>query len=165
MSSGIRMSSSGFMSDRAATWVDREREWSLLTNSWFLPSCPQSSIRASSGRQAQEHRARAVLQIGEREVGRGRAGDDAGRVQEMRMALRGREHARGFAIGLAEVVARPCAFCDLRRAAGKSRPWGVVTPTITRPVELLGRVAVTHVQGLPKGGSALCLYRVTNARL
>ncbi|MEG8016418.1 hypothetical protein [Sphingomonas sp. 22R3R2A-7] len=31
--------------------------------------------------------------------------------------------------------------------------------------ELLGRVAVTHVQGLPKGGSALCLCRVSNARL
>jgi hypothetical protein len=48
---------------------------------------------------------------------------------------------------------------------GQSRPWGVGTPIITSPVELLGRVAVTHVQGLPKGGSALCLCRVPNTRL
>jgi hypothetical protein len=54
-----------------------------------------------------------------------------------------------------------CAGCicahALRKAAafliegvrhGPSRPWGVVTPTITNPVELLGRVAIIHVQGL-----------------
>ncbi|WP_198144859.1 helix-turn-helix transcriptional regulator [Pseudorhodobacter aquimaris] len=36
-------------------------------------------------------------------------------------------------------------------------PWGVETPIAHRPVEIfLGRVVVTYVQGLPKGGGALC---------
>jgi hypothetical protein len=33
------------------------------------------------------------------------------------------------------------------------------------PVSFAGRVAVTHVQGPPKGGGALCVRRVSNTRL
>lgn len=42
---------------------------------------------------------------------------------------------------------------------------GRSNPQPQSPVEQFGRVAVAHVQGLPKGGSALSLCEVTNARL
>lgn len=48
---------------------------------------------------------------------------------------------------------------------GQSRGGGVRTSKRTRRSRFLGRVAVTHVQGSPKGGGALCVRRVLNTRL
>jgi hypothetical protein len=48
---------------------------------------------------------------------------------------------------------------------GMSRGGGVVTSDCIRRSKLFGRVAVTHVQGSPKGGGALGMLGVTNARL
>ncbi len=48
---------------------------------------------------------------------------------------------------------------------GQSRGRGLVTSDSTRRSRFLGRVAVTHVQGSPKGGGALCVRRVTSTRL
>jgi len=42
-------------------------------------------------------------------------------------------------------IANAFAILDMRR--GQSRPWGVGTPSVYAPVELLGRVADAHVQG------------------
>lgn len=51
------------------------------------------------------------------------------------------------------------------RTCGQSRGGGVRTSKRTRRSRFLGRVAVTHVQGSPKGGGALCVRRVLNTRL
>lgn len=48
---------------------------------------------------------------------------------------------------------------------GQSRGGGVGTSSRARRSKAFGRVAVTHVQGSPKGGGALCVRRVPNARL
>lgn len=48
---------------------------------------------------------------------------------------------------------------------GKLRGGGVVTSDSRRRSISFGRVAVTHVQGSPKGGGALGLLEVTNTRL
>lgn len=48
---------------------------------------------------------------------------------------------------------------------GQSRGGGVVTSDSRRRSRFLGRVAVTHVQGPPKGVGALGLLEVTNTRL
>lgn len=48
---------------------------------------------------------------------------------------------------------------------GQSRGGGLITSNRTRWSRFLGRVVVTHVQGSPKGGGALCVRRVINARL
>lgn len=51
-------------------------------------------------------------------------------------------------------------------SCGQSRSRGVGTSAAHAPVETcFGRVAVTHVQGSPKGGGALCVRRVPNTRL
>ena len=39
------------------------------------------------------------------------------------------------------------------------------TSNRTRRSKLFGRVVVAYVQGLPKGGGALCVRRVSNTRL
>lgn len=49
--------------------------------------------------------------------------------------------------------------------SGQSRWGGVRTSNRTRRSRFLGRVAVAHVQGSPKGGGALCVRRVLNTRL
>lgn len=48
---------------------------------------------------------------------------------------------------------------------GQSRGRGFATSNSRRRSRSLGRVAVTHVQGSPKGGGALGLLRVANTRL
>jgi hypothetical protein len=48
---------------------------------------------------------------------------------------------------------------------GKSRGGGVGTSNSTRRSKQFGRVAVTHVQGPPKGGGALSVLMVPNTRL
>jgi hypothetical protein len=48
---------------------------------------------------------------------------------------------------------------------GQSRGGGVRTSNSRRRSRFLGRVAVAHVQGSPKGGGALGLLRVLNTRL
>lgn len=48
---------------------------------------------------------------------------------------------------------------------GQSRRGGVGTSNCGRRSRSLGRVAVTHVQGPPKGGGALGPLRVPNTRL
>lgn len=48
---------------------------------------------------------------------------------------------------------------------GQSRNGGVGTSDSRRRSNVFGRVAVTHVQGSPKGGGALGLLRVPNTRL
>jgi hypothetical protein len=48
---------------------------------------------------------------------------------------------------------------------GMSRGGGVGTSDCIRRSKLFGRVAVTHVQGSPKGGGALGMLGVPNARL
>ena len=51
-------------------------------------------------------------------------------------------------------------------SCGQSRSRGFATSVAHAPVETcFGRVAVTHVQGSPKGGGALGLLRVLNTRL
>ena len=51
-------------------------------------------------------------------------------------------------------------------SCGQSRSRGFATSAAHAPVETcLGRVAVTHVQGSPKGGGALCVRGVANTRL
>lgn len=49
--------------------------------------------------------------------------------------------------------------------SGQSRWGGVETSNHRRRSSSLGRVAVTMSKALPKGGSALCLCRVSNTRL
>lgn len=51
------------------------------------------------------------------------------------------------------------------RTSGQSRWGGVETSNHRRRSSSLGRVAVTMSKALPKGGSALCLCRVSNTRL
>lgn len=48
---------------------------------------------------------------------------------------------------------------------GQSRGGGLTTSNSTRRSSYLGRVAVTYVQGLPKGGGALGVLGVVNTRL
>ena len=48
---------------------------------------------------------------------------------------------------------------------GQSRGGGLVTSNGVRRSNVFGRVAVTHVQGPPKGGGALGAPRVTSTRL
>lgn len=61
-----------------------------------------------------------------------------------------------------ERLSRLCHF-EMRR--GKIRPWGVVTPSHkVRSSFSAGRLSRMS-KALPKGGSALSLCRVTNARL
>ena len=48
---------------------------------------------------------------------------------------------------------------------GHSRRRGFVTSEGVRRSKCFGRVAVTHVQGSPKGGGALGTLGVTNTRL
>src|SRR5687768_9536533 len=48
---------------------------------------------------------------------------------------------------------------------GLSRKGGLETSNSRRRSNLFGRVAVTHVQGSPKGGGALGLLGVSNTRL
>lgn len=55
------------------------------------------------GRQDEEHRSGARFQVAEREVGAAEHGGHAWAVEEMGMALRGREHAGRLAVGFAEV--------------------------------------------------------------
>src|SRR5690606_7783404 len=53
-----------------------------------------------------------------------------------------------------------------RLTCGQSRGGGVRTSnSVRRSKHAFGRVAVTHVQGLPKGGRALGTLRVLNTRL
>lgn len=52
-----------------------------------------------------------------------------------------------------------------RGTRGKSREGGVETSNRTRRSKQFGRVAVTYVQGSPKGGDALCVRKVSNTRL
>ncbi len=62
-------------------------------------------------------------------------------------------------IAQAAFASMPCA----QRSLLQSKVYGTVNPVrgawkprqSLGPVELFGRAAVTHVQGLPKGGSAL----------
>lgn len=49
--------------------------------------------------------------------------------------------------------------------SGQFRWGGVVTSNCARRSRFLGRVAVTHVQGPPKGGGALGALKVTTTRL
>ena len=56
------------------------------------------------GRQDEEHRDVAALEIGKAEIGAAEDGDHAGAVEEMGMALRGREDAGRFPVGFAEVA-------------------------------------------------------------
>ena len=50
-------------------------------------------------------------------------------------------------------------------SCGTSRSRGLETSNSRRRSNVFGRVAVTHVQGSPKGGGALGLLRVSNTRL
>ncbi len=70
------------------------------------------------GRQAQEHRARPLLQVGEPEIGRGRAVHDARAVEKVGVALGGRQHTGGLAIGLAEVAVGGARDQAVRAGAG-----------------------------------------------
>lgn len=59
-----------------------------------------------------------------------------------------------------------CRFAQHSKGTcGQSRGGGVVTSDSIRRSRSLGRVAVTHVQGPPKGGGALGMLGVTNTRL
>lgn len=49
--------------------------------------------------------------------------------------------------------------------SGQSRGGGLVTSDCVRRSTVFGRVAVTYVQGSPKGGGALGTLGVTNTRL
>ena len=50
-------------------------------------------------------------------------------------------------------------------SCGQSRGRGLVTSDSERRSNAFGRVAVTHVQGSPKGGGALGSLEVTSTRL
>ena len=52
-----------------------------------------------------------------------------------------------------------------KATSGQSRWGGVGTSCRAHRSRFLGRVAVAHVQGSPKGGGALCVRRVPNTRL
>jgi hypothetical protein len=52
-----------------------------------------------------------------------------------------------------------------RLTCGQSRGGGLIPSRRKLRSRFLGRVAVTHVQGSPKGGGALCLRRGINTRL
>ena len=56
------------------------------------------------GRQDEEHRDVAALEIGKAEIRAAEDGDHAGRVEEMGMALRGREDAGRLTVGFAKVT-------------------------------------------------------------
>ena len=56
------------------------------------------------GRQDEEHRDVAALEISKAEIGSAEDRDHAGAVEEMGMALRGREDAGRFPVGFAEVA-------------------------------------------------------------
>ncbi len=62
---------------------------------------------------------------------------------------------------LAITIASP----HTERTCGQSRGGGLVTSDSRRRSISFGRVAVTHVQGPPKGGGALGLLEVTSTRL
>ena len=66
------------------------------------------------GRQDEEHRDVAVLEIGKAEIGSAEHGGHARAVEEMGMALRGREDASGLPIGFAQV-----AVCGASDQAGR----------------------------------------------
>lgn len=60
-------------------------------------------------------------------------------------------------------VARPQPHTST--TCGQSRKGGVETSNSRRRSNVFGRVAVTYVQGSPKGGGALGLLKVSNTRL
>jgi hypothetical protein len=84
------------------------------------------------GRQDEEHRGVAALEIGKAEIGAAEDGDHARAVEEMGMALRGRQHAGRLAIGFAEV-----AVCGAGDQAGR-RPLTPACPS-GAPRRLQGR--------------------------
>jgi len=67
--------------------------------------------------------------------------------------------ARVDALAVALIAQHTSSTC------GQSRKGGLITSKRTRRSNVFGRVAVTHVQGSPKGGGALCVRRVINTRL
>lgn len=68
------------------------------------------------GRQDEEHRDVAALEIGKAEIGAAEDYDHARAVEEMGMALRGREDAGRFPVGFAEV-----SICRAGDQAGRFR--------------------------------------------
>ena len=68
------------------------------------------------GRQDEEHRDVAALEISKAEIGSAEDRDHARAVEEMGMALRGREDAGRLAVGFAEV-----AVCSAGDQAGGGR--------------------------------------------
>lgn len=68
-------------------------------------------------------------------------------------------------IRVAQALDRQPSTQHTRFTCGQSRRGGFRTSNCRRWSRFLGRVAVAHVQGSPKGGGALGLLRVLNARL
>jgi len=64
-----------------------------------------------------------------------------------------------------QALERPYVSRHTVSTCGQSRGGGFATSNRARRSKCFGRVAVTHVQGSPKGGGALCVRRVANTRL
>ena len=74
--------------------------------------------RKAIGRQDEEHRDVAALEIGKAEIGAGRYIDNAGAVEEMGMALCGREDAGRLAVGFRQMAICGAGDQAARRRAG-----------------------------------------------